>query len=160
ITIAFMLVTGAVLASRTLSNIERVRPGFEPGQLLAFQLPGMKPSSINEWETRFAALPGVTAAGAVSHLPFDTTVGNWYGEYRVRIGGRDLSYTADSRAVTRGYLPAMGIRLKEGRYFGPEDRTGTPYVVIVDELLASSTWPGESAIGKIIEAEHMTPTGH
>jgi predicted permease len=160
ITLAFILVTGAVLASRTLSNIERVRPGFEATQLLVFQLPGMAPATINELEDRFAALHGVAAAGAVSHLPFDTTVGNWYGEYRVRIGGRALSYTADSRAVTRGYLQAMGIRLKEGRYFGSQDRPDSPYVVIVDESLARSTWPGESAIGKVIEAEHMTPTGN
>jgi predicted permease len=159
IALAFMLVTGGVLTSRTLSNIEHIRPGFEPRQLLVFQLPGLPAGALNEWEIRFAALPGVDAAGAVSHLPFDTTVGNWYGEYRVRSGGRSLSYTADSRAVTRGYLQAMGIRLQEGRYFGPEDRTGSPNVVIVDELLANSTWPGESALGKVIEAEHMTPNG-
>jgi predicted permease len=158
--IAFILVTGAMLSARTLSKIEQIRPGFDPRQLLAFQLPGMRPALLDEWETRFAALPGVTSAGAVSHLPFDTTVGNWYGEYRVTTGGRVLSYTADSRAVTTGYLPAMEIRLKEGRYFGPQDRAGAPYVVIVDESLARSTWPGESAIGKTIEAEHMTPTGH
>jgi predicted permease len=160
ITLAFILVTGAALTARTLLNIERVRPGFESHQLLAFQLPGMSPRLLADWETEFSALPGVTGAGAVSHLPFDTTVGNWYGEYRVKTGDRVLSYTADSRAVTTGYLPAMGIRLKEGRYFGPEDRTGAPSVVIVDEYLARSTWPGESAIGKTIEAEHMTPTGN
>lgn len=158
--IAFILVTGALLSARTLSKIERIRPGFEARQLLAFQLPGMQPSLLDEWQTRFGALPGVTAAGAVSHLPFDTTVGNWYGEYRVPKEGRVLSYTADSRAVTTGYLPAMDIRLKEGRYFGPRDRGGAPFVVIVDESLARSTWPGESAIGKTIDAEHMTPTGH
>jgi predicted permease len=158
--IAFILVTGAMLSARTLSNIEQIRPGFDARQLLAFQLPGMQPALLDEWATRFAALPGVTAVGAVSHLPFDTTVGNWYGEYRVTNAGRGLSYTADSRAVTTGYLPAMEIRLKEGRYFGPQDRAGAPFVVIVDESLAKSTWPGESAIGKTIEAEHMTPTGH
>jgi predicted permease len=160
ITLAFILVTGAALTARTLSNIERVRPGFESRQLLAFQLPGMSPRLLADWETAFETLSGVTGAGAVSHLPFDTTVGNWYGEYRVKTGDRVLSYTADSRAVTQGYLPAMGIRLKEGRYFGPEDRTGAPFVVIVDETLARSTWPGESAIGKTLEAEHMTPTGN
>jgi len=160
ITLAFMLVTGAALVARTLSNIVQIRPGFEPHQVLAFQLPGMQPALLADWEGRFASLPGVTGAGAVSHLPFDTTVGNWYGEYRVRTGGRVLSYTADSRAVTAGYLQTMGIRLKEGRYFGPQDRAGSPYVVIVDESLARSTWPGESAIGKTIEAEHMTPHGN
>lgn len=159
IALGFVLVTAAALTARTLSNIERVRPGFEPRQLLAFQLPGMPGTLLTEWEQKFAALPGVEGAGAISHLPFDTTVGNWYGEYRVRTEGRVSSFTADSRAVTVGYLPTMGVRLLEGRYFDSRDHSGAPYVVIVDETLAQSTWPGESAIGKTIEAEHMTPNG-
>jgi hypothetical protein len=88
ITLGFVLVTGAALAARTLFNIEHVRPGFEPSNVLAFQLPGMPPAQLAEWETRFAAIPGVRAAGAISHLPFDTTLPNWYGEYRARIGAR------------------------------------------------------------------------
>jgi predicted permease len=159
-TLAFVLVTAAGLTARTLSNIEHVRPGFDPPQLLAFQLPGMSGIRLTEWEARFMALPGVEAGGAISHLPFDTTVGNWYGEYRVRIGDRVSIFTADSRAVTRGYLSAMGVRLIEGRYFDSRDHSGAPYVVIVDESLAQSTWPGESALGKTIEAEHMTTTGN
>lgn len=159
IALGFVLVTAAALTSRTLSNIEHLRPGFEPRQLLAFQLPGMSGKKLDEWEATFASLPGVEGAGAISHLPFDTTVGNWYGEYRARIEDRVLSLTADSRAVTPGYLPAMGVRLIEGRYFDSRDRDGAPNVVIVDETLAQSTWPGDSAIGKTIEAEHMTPTG-
>jgi len=161
ITLAFVLVTGAALAARTLSNIEQVRPGFEPRQLLAFQLPGMPPALLNEWEARFEALPGVERAGAISHLPLDTTLPNWYGEYRVRgvTGNQASSFTADNRAVTSGYLPAMGVRLLEGRYFDSRDRAGNQNVVIVDELLARSTWPGESALGKTIDAEHMTGQG-
>jgi predicted lysophospholipase L1 biosynthesis ABC-type transport system permease subunit len=32
-------------------------------------------------------------------------------------------------------------------------------VIIVDEMLARTTWPGQSAIGKKISAEHMGPNG-
>jgi MacB-like periplasmic core domain len=83
----------------------------------------------------------------------------WYGEYRARIGAPLESYTADSRAVTPGYLPAMGARLLEGRQFSPQDHADAPNVVIVDDMLARSTWPGESALGKRIDAQHMTRTG-
>jgi putative ABC transport system permease protein len=159
IAVGFVLVTGAALTARTLSEIERVRPGFEPRQVLAFQLPGLPAALLNEWEARFAALPGVDRAGAISHLPLDNTLPNWYGEYRVKQGNRVASFTADSRAVTPGYLSTMGVRLVEGRYLGPQDRAGAPYVVIVDESLAESTWPGESPIGKTIEAEHMMSNG-
>ena len=159
IALGFVLVSGAALAARTLFNIEHVRPGFEPRNTLAFQLPGMPPAQLAAWEARFAAIPGVMTAGAISHLPFDTTLPNWYGDYRVRIGSRVESYTADSRAVTPGYLPAMGARLLEGRHFSAQDQAGATNVVIVDDLLARTTWPGESALGKRIDAQHMTRTG-
>lgn len=161
ITLGFMLVIGAVLTARTLYKIEGVRPGFEPRQLLVFQLPGMPPRFLGEWEARFASLPGVDGAGAVSHLPFDNTLPNWYGEYRVEQidGNSTSSFTADYRAVTPGYLPAMGVRLIEGRYFDSRDRAGAHNVAIIDETVARSIWPGESAIGKKIEAEHMTANG-
>lgn len=159
IALAFLLVTAALLTARTLWNIERARPGFEPRQVLAFQLRGMPAKTIADWESRFASIPGIESVGAISHLPFDKTVGNWYGEYRVRLRERVVSSTADNRAVTPGYMTTMGIRLLEGRYFDLQDRSGSRNVVIIDETLARSMWPGESAIGKVIEAEHMTEHG-
>ena len=159
--LGFVLVTGAVLAARTLTKIEQVRPGFEPRQVLAFQLVGMRPDLLAEWESRFASIPGVLAAGAVSHLPFDNTLPNWYGGYRVEGMTTEDStiFTTDNRAVTLGYFKTMGIRLIEGRYFDARDRAGAPNAVIVDEVVARHTWPGRSPIGKPIEAEHMTEQG-
>ena len=39
------------------------------------------------------------------------------------------------------------------------DRAGGHAVIIVDEMLARTTWPGQSAIGKKISAEHTGPNG-
>jgi putative ABC transport system permease protein len=159
ITVGFVLVTGASLAARTLFNVERIRPGFDQEQLLAFQLPGMPPSRLAQWEERFASVAGVTRAGAISHLPFDSTLPNWFGDFFVTKGAERSSFTADSRAVTPGYLPAIGARIVEGRHFTAQDNERFPYVVIVDDLLARTVWPGESALGKTIDAQHMTRRG-
>ena len=48
----------------------------------------------------------------------------------------------------------MGARLLEGRYFDAQDRAAGRLVAIVDEMLARSTWPGQSAVGKKIEVQH------
>lgn len=162
--LGFVLVTGAVLATRTLTKIEQVRPGFEPRQVLAFQLLGMRADLLAEWEARFASIPGVVDAGAISHLPFDNTLPNWYGGYRVEgmtkeDARAEGAFTTDNRAVTLGYFHAMGIRLIEGRYFDARDRAGAPNAVIVDEVVARQTWPGRSPVGKPIDAEHMTEQG-
>ncbi|MBZ5596094.1 MAG: ABC transporter permease [Acidobacteriia bacterium] len=167
ITIAFVLVTGAALTARTLSKIEQVRPGFEPRHRLTFQIaygrplnPAVQLKSISDWEAQLAALPGVERVGATSHLPLDDFP-NWYSPYRPKGVTENPTSTriADHRCVTPGYFAAMGTRLLEGRSFDPQDRAGGRPVLIVDELLARSTWPGQSAIGKIIEAEHVKDWG-
>jgi ABC-type antimicrobial peptide transport system permease subunit len=42
----------------------------------------------------------------------------------------------------------MRIPLLQGRWFGEEDRIGTPPVAVIDEMLAKAYWPGRSAIGQ------------
>jgi predicted permease len=168
ITLGFLLVTGAALAARSLYLIERVRPGFEPRQLLTFQLdlgplnqPEVNPPALRDWEKQLAAIPGVEKVGASSHLPLDDYP-NWYNRYLpegVPAAENNDARIADFRAVTPGYLPAMGTRLIEGRYFDDQDRADGRMVVIVDEMLARSTWPGQSALGKVIMAQHVVRDG-
>lgn len=162
ITLGFVLVTGAALTARTLSKIEQLRPGFEPRHLLAFQIANGIPSNgVADWEAQLAALPGVERVGATSHLPLDTDIPNWYSPYRPE-GFSDIqsaTLVSDLRCVTPGYLAAMGARLLEGRYFDAQDRAGARPVIIVDESIARVTWPGKSAIGRTIVAEHVTGNG-
>jgi len=157
--IGFVLVISAGLMIRTFDNIQRVRPGFEAGNLLTFQL-SLERFPIKEWEAKLASLPGVSGVGATSHLPLDDYP-NWYSPYRPE--GQSITdraaLLADYRCITPGYLQAMGVQLKEGRYFNWQDRAGGRQVAIVDDLLARATWPGQSAVGKKIEAEHLTERG-
>jgi hypothetical protein len=46
------------------------------------------------------------------------------------------------------YFRAMGIPLREGRYFTREDKTGAELVLIVNESMAKHLWPGQVAVGK------------
>ena len=167
IAIGFVLVTGAALAARTLAKIEQVNPGFEPRHRLTFQIafgrtlsPQVPLRSISDWEAELAALPGVERVGATSHLPLDDFP-NWYSPFRPEgIAGNDTTTRiADHRCVTPGYFAAMGTRLLEGRYFDAQDGAGSRPVLIVDDLLARTTWPGQSAIGKKIETEHVVDGG-
>jgi predicted permease len=161
---AFVLVTGAALTARTLARIERASPGFEPRQRLAFQVAGGLPGGlggVRDLEAKLAAVPGVEAAGAISHLPLDTDLPNWYSPYRPQgfTESQAAGLVADLRCVTPGYFAAMGTRLVAGRFFDAQDRAGSRAVAIVDEMLARNTWPGESAIGKMMDAEHVTGNG-
>ena len=161
VALAFVLVIGAALTARTLSALEQLRPGFEPRNLLAFQVGGMNPKDVAGWESRLAALPGVELVGATSHLPLDTDIPNWYSPYQPQpmTENRGATFISDLRCVTPGYLTAMGARLIAGRHFNQHDRADSQPVLIVDDLLARTTWPGQSALGKKIQAEHVTEKG-
>jgi predicted permease len=54
------------------------------------------------------------------------------------------------RVVTDGYFQALGIRLKSGREFTQSDRAGSEPVVMVNESLARTLWPGQDAVGQMV----------
>ena len=58
--------------------------------------------------------------------------------------------SADWRSVTPGFFRALGIPLRKGRLFSAEDREGAEKVVVINETMARSLWPGEDPIGKRI----------
>lgn len=90
VTFGFILVVGAGLMMRTFEKIEQVRPGFESDHVLTFSMNipfGRFKSDeaiysfVREWDSAIAALPGVAAVGAASHLPLDNYP-NWYSPFR------------------------------------------------------------------------------
>jgi hypothetical protein len=56
---------------------------------------------------------------------------------------------ADVRAVSTGYVSALGMRLLRGRPFVPADEDG-PRVALVNETMAERTWPGGDPVGQRI----------
>ncbi len=168
IAVGLVLVVGAGLTIRTWSKVREVQPGFQSNNLLTFQLAigalfnsnAGALSREKQLEAHLSAIPGVEAVGGTSHLPLDDFA-NWYSPFRPE-GKTQLdaaSLLADYRAITPGYFAAMGTRLISGRYFDDQDRAGGRQVAIVDEMLARIVWPGQNAIGKRIEAEHVTNQG-
>ena len=162
IALGVVLVVGAGLVARTFSRIVGVDPGFRSDRTLSFRLalPDGRyatPEAFNAFSRRFEeglkALPGVEAAAAVSHLPFDH-IPNWGGPYLARPAAEDTSAPmADYRAVSPGFFGAVGARLVAGRDFTQSDDEKSRPVVIVDERLARLAWPNESALGKVLRLD-------
>lgn len=159
-----LLVTAGLLA-RGFYELQKVQAGFTADGVLTFKVslagsrhrgPLAAAAFSQQLRERLTSLPGVAAAGAVSHLPFDT-VPNWGTPYLPE-AVTDSSQTglADARAVTPGYFEAIGARLVEGRWFSEADTLNSQPVAIADTLLAAQTWPGESAIGKRVKADPGT----
>jgi putative ABC transport system permease protein len=55
------------------------------------------------------------------------------------------------RVATPDYFATMGIRLRAGRFFDDHDDASARTVVVINETMARTYWPGESAVGKRIQ---------
>jgi predicted permease len=152
-----LVVIGGVLTG-SFVRLLRTDPGFHAGHLLASIIVPTSDQYKKPEERRLlfrgildavAAMPGVEAAGAVDALPFtgQNNGASVFGD------GNKLPRTseqpiAEVDTVTAGYLPAMGVRLLQGRAFREEDMTGARPVALVSQAAADLLWPGVSPLGR------------
>jgi predicted permease len=167
IALAVVLTAGAALMIRTMAALVRVDPGLRADHLLTMRLQptGLAdPEAVKSyWRTlleRVRAVPGVTAAGTILHLP--TSGRSWHGD--VTIAGRPTVEGASPprtawQAVSTGYFETAGIPLLRGRTIAESDRAGAPLVIMVNSAFAERLFPNEDPVGHQIKAGNATPGG-
>jgi predicted permease len=159
--LAVTLLVGAGLLVRSFAAIGRVPPGFDPHGVLTLELSTNGPKYPNasavatayrDFIPRLETLPGVLAAGAVTPLPLSGYFawGPITVEGRVRAAG-EVFLNADQRVVAGHYFEAMHIPLLRGRLLTDADTPDHERVVVIDQLMADTLWPGEDPIGRRIK---------
>jgi len=151
-----VLVAAALLLARSFARLLDVDAGFNASHALTLRTSLPRASYPNataqvtaytEIGRRLRESPGVVAAGAVTGLPLASTRGDW----GIRVEGLTPppggSFAADWQVVTPGYFEAVGTPLRSGRTFTDADRADTLPVIVVNETMALTFWPGTSAIG-------------
>ena len=161
--LAVVLLIGAGLTIRSLMSLWRIDPGFNPHGVLTFGIslpPSMmhaKPEAIRasfrELDRKLASLPGVHGVSQVwGALPFgldDEQLFLVEGQEKPA-NENDMNWAIDY-IVGPEYLQAMGIPLRQGRFFTAQDNEKSPLVVVVDEVFAQKYFPHENPIGKRIQ---------
>ncbi|MCB1635418.1 MAG: ABC transporter permease [Xanthomonadales bacterium] len=167
LTLAVVLATGSALLIRTVNALQDTDLGFNPQGLLSadlvsnvHELSALERSRLQDAVLeRVQALPGVEAAGLTNRLPLRD--GGWQGP--VEVPARpDLDAghwpTVVFRSGSPGYFDATGMRLRSGRWIGPQDTADSERVTLVSESLAAALWPGQSALGqRLISRFEGTP---
>lgn len=165
VAMSVVLLVGAGLLIRSFLALQQVRPGFDPKDLLTFQVSfpsntyqkgADRRTFLKELESRLLALPGVRSVGEISQLPLTGSGPLQPFAYNEATARNFESVTADGRNVSNGYFKALNTRLLAGRYFTDDDGPAAPPVIIIDESLARLAWPGQSAVGKRLQ---VNPTG-
>jgi predicted permease len=101
-------------------------------------------------------IAGVEAVGITSHLPFDDTLPNWYSFYWPEGAPKEQQniIMADHRSILPGYFKSMGVTLLAGRDFDDHDVAENLKLAITDDTVAQEAWPGQDAVGKLINIEN------
>ncbi|MEJ7710096.1 MAG: ABC transporter permease [Pyrinomonadaceae bacterium] len=102
----------------------------------------------NQVLERVGSTPGVISAGYTTSVPLEWKGGTSGFIPEGRQPEQALSYDANHRQVSQNYLKAMGIPLKQGRYFDASDSAGSMPVAIINETMARQYWANESVVGK------------
>jgi putative ABC transport system permease protein len=148
------LLVGATALARSFAALMNVDPGFRTENVVSLQLaiPRAKYRSDEQIAAfyrrlvdRITTLPGVVSAGMVNRLPLG---GNDFAMAFEFDGATGDPVSLQSRSVTPDYFRTMGIQRREGRVFNERDSANAPLVSIVDERVARTFWPGQSAVGK------------
>jgi predicted permease len=155
--LAAVLLIGAGLLIKSFARVMQVDPGFSSDHVLTTQIAlppagyGTPDAQWSFWQRlleKTRAMPGVTAVGLISNVPFSDRLSA--GTYR--IVGRPLAPTerpphARQDEIGGDYFRAMQIPLIEGRVFNDGDAPESPRVVVVDKFFADRQFPHASAVG-------------
>jgi len=158
--LATILLIGAGLLMRSLLELQRVPLGFDPHDVISFQvsLPPTKYDAARrvnfhrELGNTLKAIPGVRNAGISSGIPFG--VGNYTTSPVSAPGNSALppgsSVPVDWRVASPGYFETMRIPLLRGRDFTDGDTATAPSVMILSRATAHTFWGDEDPIGRIV----------
>jgi predicted permease len=158
--LSLVLLIGAGLMLRSFSEIQRIKPGFNPENVLTFSTPisfgkyvtnASRGQFTNDVALRLAGLPSVEQVGGITPLPLGGGDQYSVGSYG-RVGDPDEVFqtnVADYKAVIPGYFEAMEIPIVSGRSLMLSDNEDEALgVVVIDEKLAQRVWPDEDPLGK------------
>ncbi len=137
-----------------------MNPGFQPERAAALRIdPSFRIQSSAQQNTfiddalaRTRSVPGILAAGITDVLPLrdDRSWGvGAKGQYYPK-GHTPEAYI---RVVTDGYFEAAGIPLRLGRTLTEMDRASSEPVVVVNETMARTLWPGQNPLGQMITTD-------
>ena len=158
---ACILLVGAGLLIRSFLRLLDVNPGFQAERAAAlridpsFRISGLaqQNSFIDDVLNRTRSIPGIVAAGITDVLPLRDDR-SWSVAARGQVYGKG-HYPPEPfiRVVSDGYFEAAGIPLRLGREFTEMDRASSERVVVINETLARTLWPGENPVGQMVETD-------
>lgn len=166
--LALMLLIGAGLMIRAFWKLQAVETGVRPDRVLTMRIAlpqQVYPENqrvVQFWDQllkRVNGLPGVAAASMLSGMPpirpinaNDTQIEGWVQQEGGP--GQNIDYY---QTIGDRFLESTGARVIEGRVFDERDGENSTPVLVINQTMARTYWPGQSAIGKRVRPNFRDP---
>ena len=157
VALALVVLVAAGLMVKSLARMFANDPGLDPSNVLVVMMslpqpdfygPPVRTTFCSDVSERVAALPGILAAGAISHLPLSGASAGRSLSIEGRTMPEGQSASAAYRVTCPGYFKALGIPILKGRDFDSRDTIAAAGAVIINEETANRYWPNEDPIGR------------
>ena len=169
VALAVVLLIGGGLMIRSLRALWNVDPGFRAENAITFGVsmsPDMRSAkpeairaSVRQLSDQLNSTPGVRAASismGSSPLGGEDDTSFWFDGQPKPTSPTEMSMALVYR-VEPTYLAAMGIPLKQGRFFTRQDDEKSLPVVVIDEVFARKFFGETNPIGKRIRQGDEPP---
>jgi predicted permease len=156
IALSLVLLISAGLIVRSLQEAQRMRPGFNPENAVAFSfdvgLQGYDETKGRALQKqaleRIRSLPGIEAAALVDNIPLSLN----YNSATIYLEGQPPTPASQlplaiPSSVSPDYFRTMGINLR-GRDFTDQEEKVEHRVAVVNETFAKKFFPGQDPVGK------------
>lgn len=174
VALSLVLFISAGLMMNTFLRVLRSSPGFQAEHVLTaeFRLTGKKYLDVAPLEKtgfdivtpqveifckqvleRVKALPGVQSAALIDWLPMSDQMDSSGRTFT--IAGRTPMLAGEKpgaiyTAISPDYFKVMQIPLLRGRYPGEQDVESTPWVVVINQVMARKFWRNQDPVGQVI----------
>jgi predicted permease len=159
IAVAIVLLTASGLLLRSFEKMRQADLGYRADHAVAaaYSLPRKQYGTQAEVDRfneellrRVEGLPGIAGAGLTSFLPSNGTTGSGAFVADGYVPPEPGTIEFATQILVQGdFFRAMGTPLLRGRFFtNADDKPDARLVVIVNQQLAQTAWPGQDPIGK------------
>jgi predicted permease len=149
---ALVLLLATIVLVQNLRRLHDVHPGFTPDRVFqarvsippSYRSPDDLARFYERLSDRIAASPGVRRLGVISVAPLSGLLATVPFSIDGQAPGERDRPNANLRAISPGYLAAVGTRLVQGRSFTESDRPNAPHVALVSAELADRFLSGKA----------------
>jgi putative ABC transport system permease protein len=158
VALTVVLLVGAGLLTRSFVNMLDLDPGFRRDNLLTAHVnvtgtsvmePARQTNFYRSTLESISALPGVTSAAAINHLPLagDTWSNSFLLNDRPAPAPGER-FSAVYRIISPGYFRTMKTRVLSGREFENTDVNADTPVAVINQAMAKRYWPATAPLSR------------